>query len=245
MSNVTSIRGAWKDTSFTVFPITDFPEVTDAFQAWRDCVKLPTFPKIVIPKLQNLNEAWFNCAKMTSIALIDTSRIQKLVNTFGYCSLLNSIPEFDFGEALDIQSCFQRTSVQTIPHTGNAFPKLEYSWFAFYKSAFKTLPSVTFPSLKQAKGMFDGCTIFETIPANVFNTTGTLDSDCFQDTFHDCNLTETSIKNLLVSLDTNGQSNVVLNIDGGGNAAKSTWTAATNTAYDNLIAKGWTIIYNS
>ena len=56
---------------------------------------------------------------------------------------------------------------------------------------------------------------------------------------------EDSIENILVSLVENGATNIELGIDGGTNAAKSTWTAAANTAYDNLIAKGWTISFNS
>ena len=58
-------------------------------------------------------------------------------------------------------------------------------------------------------------------------------------------MTVQSIENVLVSLDANGLSNNVLGIDGGSNAAKTTWSAAANTAYTNLINKGWTITYNT
>jgi hypothetical protein len=36
-----------------------------------------------------------------------------------------------------------------------------------------------------------------------------------------------------------------LNVSGGTNAGKTTWSTAANTAYTNLINKGWTISYNS
>jgi len=38
---------------------------------------------------------------------------------------------------------------------------------------------------------------------------------------------------------------ITLSINGGTNASKSTWSSAANTAYTNLIAKGWTISYNA
>ena len=78
----------------------------------------------------------------------------------------------------------------------------------------------------------------------MFDTTGTLKTDCFSNTWSGCSLTAQSIENILVSLDANGQENIELGIQGDSNASKDTWTAAANTAYDNLIAKGWTINYN-
>jgi len=34
-------------------------------------------------------------------------------------------------------------------------------------------------------------------------------------------------------------------LNGGTNASKTTWTTAANTAYDALIARGWTIAFNA
>ena len=79
----------------------------------------------------------------------------------------------------------------------------------------------------------------------MFDTTVTLNSDAFEFAWEGCALTAQSIENILVSLDTNGQSNILLGIDLGTNAAKTTWSTAANTAYDNLIAKGWTISFNA
>jgi len=79
----------------------------------------------------------------------------------------------------------------------------------------------------------------------MFDTTGTLASSAFNSTWFNCALTAQSIENILVSLDTNGASNITLGIDGGTNAAKTTWSTAAVTAYDNLITKGWTIYFNT
>ena len=79
----------------------------------------------------------------------------------------------------------------------------------------------------------------------MFDTTGTLGSNAFTNTFKNCALTAQSIENILTSLDTNGQSNISLGLSGGTNAAKTTWSTAAVTAYDNLIINGWTIAFNS
>ena len=89
------------------------------------------------------------------------------------------------------------------------------------------------------------CRTLVSFPANMFDTTGTLGSAAFNNTWLNCALTAQSIENILVSLDTNGATGITLRIDGGTNAAKTTWSAAAVTAYDNLIVKGWTISFNA
>jgi hypothetical protein len=79
----------------------------------------------------------------------------------------------------------------------------------------------------------------------MFDTTGVLNAGAFTNAFTNCALTAQSIENILVSLDTNGASNIILGIDGGTNAGQSSWTAAATTAYNNLITKGWTITANA
>ena len=79
----------------------------------------------------------------------------------------------------------------------------------------------------------------------MFDTTGTLVANAFGDAWFNCALTAQSIENILVSLDTNGATGITLTISGGTNAAKTTWSTAAVTAYDNLIVKGWTISFNA
>ena len=89
------------------------------------------------------------------------------------------------------------------------------------------------------------CSSLTSFPANMFDTTGTLGSTAFYLSWTSCALTAQSIENILVSLDTNGATGITLSINGGTNAAKTTWSAAAVTAYDNLIVKGWTISFNA
>ena len=100
-------------------------------------------------------------------------------------------------------------------------------------------------SATEFRAAWRDCTSLATYPANQFDTTGTLVSSAFNVAFLNCALTAQSIENILTSLDTNGSSNITLGLDGGTNAAKSTWSSAANTAYSNLVTKGWTITFNS
>jgi hypothetical protein len=132
-----------------------------------------------------------------------------------------------------------------------AFPPLNTSNVTSFDSSWYECSGLTvFPFLDTSSGTtfqraWSNCINLASFPANMFDATGTLVSDAFMNTWQDCALTAASIENILVSLDTNGQSNIELNINGGTNAAKSTWTPAAVTAYDNLIAKGWTILFNA
>jgi len=78
----------------------------------------------------------------------------------------------------------------------------------------------------------------------MFDTTGTLGSGAFYFCWNNCALTAQSIENILVSLDTNGASNITLGINGGSNAGYSTWSSTAQTALANLQGKGWSISYN-
>jgi hypothetical protein len=72
--------------------------------------------------------------------------------------------------------------------------------------------------------MFDICTA-----TNFFNA------------WANCALNQTSVDNILVSLDTAGQSNGIVNLDGGTSSSPS---ATGLTAKANLVTKGWTVYTN-
>jgi hypothetical protein len=77
----------------------------------------------------------------------------------------------------------------------------------------------SFPS-----SMFDSCSAFQ-----------------FGAAWYGCSLDETSVDNILVSLDTAGQSNGTVSLDGGTSAPPGT---AGGAAKSSLILKGWTVFTN-
>lgn len=120
-----------------------------------------------------------------------------------------------------------------------------------FNLAWRDCSSLTsFPLLDTSSGTrfiatWRDCSSLASFPANMFDTTGTLIDTAFSSSWFGCALTAQSIENILVSLDTNGATGITLGLNGGTNAAKTTWSTAANTAYDNLIVKGWTIAFNA
>ena len=189
--------------------------------AWRDCSSLTSFPLIDTSSGTDFVSTWRNCSGLTTFPQIDTSSANTFQNTWMGCNFLNSFPTID---------------------TSNA-PNITGTWRGCARII--TFPSLDFSSATNFERAWNGCTRMTTYPANQFDTTGTLNSIAFRNTWLNCKLTAQSIENILTSLDTNGAQNITLGLNGGTSASKTTWSTAANTAYNNLITKGWTISFNS
>ena len=91
---------------------------------------------------------------------------------------------------------------------------------------------------------FNGCTGITTFinqnPAVGFTTITSMTN-----AFLNCSLNADSIENILVSCDNGGKSTITLNINGGTNAAYSTWSITAKNALTSLQGKSWTISYNT
>ena len=187
-------------------------------QTWDSCTGLTSFPQLNTSNVTDFYRAWAGCTGLTgTFPTIDTSKGTRFLDAWSGCSLTD-FPALDFSEALDFGSAWESNDYNSFPAT--TFPKATNFSFAW-----RYVPITDFP-------------------AGAFDSTGTLVTTAFQQTFLDCALTAASIENILVSLDTNGATGVTLTLSGGTNAAKSTWTAAANTAYTNLIGKSWSIGFN-
>jgi len=171
----------------------------------------------------DITNAWYGANNMTDFnaAFGVTAGVTNFINTWRSCAGLTS------------------------------FPLINTSSGTNFSFAWQTCTGLTsFPVLNTSSGTnffatWYGCNSLADFPANMFDTTGTLVANAFAFAWQICALTAQSIENILVSLDTNGASNITLAINGGTNAAKTTWSAAAVTAYDNLIVKGWTISFNA
>ena len=215
-----AFRGAQNMTEYTQGSAAT-SAVTNFNSAWRDCGSLASFPLIDTSSGTSFVSTWRNCSDLTTFPQIDTSSATTFQNTWMGCNFLNSFPTIDTSNAANI--------------TG--------TWRGCARIV--TFPSLDFSSGENFERAWQNCTRMTTYPANQFDTTGTLNSIAFRNAWLNCKLTAQSIENILTSLDTNGAQNITLGINGGSNAAKTTWSTAANTAYTNLINKGWTISYNS
>ena len=191
--------------------------------AWYDASNMTSFVCAfdVTSGVTSFDTAWRDCNSLTSFPLINTSSGTIFSNAWRGCTSLTSFPLINTSSgtifSIAWRSCNSLTS----------FPLIDTSSGTTFINAWRDCSSLT------------------SFPANMFDTTGTLVAGAFGSTWNNCALTAQSIENILVSLDTNGATGVTLGINGGTNAAKTTWSAAAVTAYDNLIVKGWTITFNA
>jgi len=196
--------------------------VTDLERIWENCSSLTSFPLIDTSSGTIFNRTWHNNSSLTSFPLIDTSSGTNFSFTWGGCSGLTTFPSINTSNATNVGQAWGSCSNLV------SFPSLDFSSVtASFRRTWYFNTSLT------------------TYPANQFDNIQVTASNGFEDAWRSCALTAQSIENILTSLDTNGASNISLGLNGGTNAGKSTWSTAANTAYDNLITKGWTINYNS
>jgi hypothetical protein len=198
----------------------DVSSGTSFGSTWQNCSSLTSFPLLNTSSGTSFASAWRGCSGLTSFPLIDTSSGTDFSRTFMDCTGLTSIPSIDTSNGTAFDNFCKTTAI-------TAFPSLDFS------SATRFLDA------------WYNCSNLTDFPANMFDTTGTLISNAFRQAWNYAALSAQSIENILVSLDTNGASNITLGFTGGTNAGKTTWSTAANTAYNNLIAKGWTIYFNA
>lgn len=265
-----TLDGAWEGcTALTSFPLIEAPSGTSFKRTWQDCENLENFPLIDFSKCESFDSTWNGCSSLISFVAIDVSSASNLRYTWSGCNNLASFPLIDTSNIVSVKAawryCFSLTSFPLI-NTSNctdfarawrecreltSFPVLDTSKGEFFDYTWHRCENLTsFPALNLSSGSdfreaWANCVALTTFPADMFNTTGPLIGAAFNNAFANCALTPESIENILVSLDANGASNIELALDGGTNAAKPNWTNAANTAYDNLIAKGWTISFNN
>jgi hypothetical protein len=120
-----------------------------------------------------------------------------------------------------------------------SFPLLDVSSGTIFLRAWYGCSSLTsFPLLDFSSGTnfitaWRFCTSLTSFPANMFDS---VTATGFTNAFTSTNLTQTSIDNILVSLDTAGQSTGTFNQSGG-----SAPSATGEAAIDNLRSRGWTV----
>jgi hypothetical protein len=255
-SKVTSFgeqnQGAWQScSSLTTFPSINTSSGTSFVRAWQSCSNLTQFPLLDFSNAVNISYAWVGCSGLTSFPLINTTKVTNIAGTWQSCTGLTSFPLID-------------TSLVTIAASGNdgawksctgltTFPLLNLSNCSIFGNttlggtwrsctSLVSFPKIIFSSGTTFTHCWAGCSSLANFESNCFDNTPGTD---FTNAWLSCALTAQSIENILVSINTSNKSNGTLGISGGTNAIKSTWTTAANTAYDALIARGWTITFRS
>jgi len=188
----------------------DFSDVTSFYRYWRERSELTDFPLLDTSNGTNFFQAWYSCTSLTSFPLLDVSNGINFVQAWRSCTSLTSFPQLDVSSGTNFS----------------------FAWFGC--SSLTSFPLLNVSSGTNFTQAWRDCSSLQDFPANIFDSVTATD---FTQAFTSTNLSSQSIENIVVSIDTAGQSNGTLNITGGGNAT----TATAQTAIDNLRGRGWTV----
>ena len=188
----------------------DFSDVTIFTRYWRNRSEITDFPLLDVSNGINFSFAWQGCTSLTSFKILDVSSGTNFSNAWQGCSSLSSFPALDVSSGTNFFYAWLGCSSLT------SFPLLDVSNGTNFYFAWRQ------------------CSSLQDFPANMFDS---VTATNFTNAFENTNLSSQSIENIVVSIDTAGQSNGTLNITGGGNAT----TATAQTAVDNLRGRGWTV----
>ena len=157
----------------------------------------------------SLFNAFRERADLTSFPLINTASVNNLTLAWFLCTSLTSFPLLNTSSVTSMQQAWRGcTSLITFPLLNtSAVTSLQQTW--------------------------QNCTSLATFPAAMFNNTPCTN---FINAFTNTALTQTSIDNILVSINTANTSNGTFN-QSGGSAPSSTGTAAITA----MRGRGWTV----
>lgn len=162
----------------------------------------------------NLAYAWYKCESLSTFPAMNTGSATSLNGSWRGCSGLASFPDLDTSSCVDFRETWQDCYNLT------SFPPLNFSsGLTFMLTWLNCTSLASFPP-----SMFDSC-----------SATG------FQNAWTNCALSQESVDNILVSLDTAGQINGTVGIDGGTSAAPSSTGLSAKLS---LAGKGWTVLTN-
>lgn len=153
-------------------------------------------------------------AKITSIPYFANSAMTNFVSAFRGLASLQSFPALNTPSVTSFSGCWDGCVALT------SFPLLNTA------------------SITNCSTAWNGCTNLANFPAGMFDACSCTN---FTSAFVGCALTQTSVDNILVSIQLAGTSNGTLNLTGGTNATPSATGLAAKTL---LQARGWTVTHN-
>ena len=209
-AGITNFSNYFRTFSFlTSFPLINTAAGTNFNNAWNGCSGLTSFPLIDTVAGTNFNAAWSNCTGLTSFPLINTAAGTTFGETWLNCTGLTSFPLINTAAGTSFSTTWQGCTGLT------SFPLINTAAGTNFSQA------------------WNGCSGLTSFPASFFNGCSATN---FTNSFLNTALTQASIDNILVSINSNSTSNGTFNQSGG-----SAPSATGNTAIDAMRGRGWTI----
>lgn len=261
---VVDFQEAWNRCSITSFPVLNFKSGLYYYGTWRECVNLEYFP--MNPSLSSgifFDMAWFFCRSLQNFPGLDLSSATSFwgswyechglqtfpntinlssgvtfTNSWNNCYSLTSFPNLNLSSGVDFEQAWYRC------HGLTSFPPLNLASGTNFKSAWKnctslmSFPAINFNGNAGFRSAWMGCSNLTTFPANMFDNN---QNNNFTETWLNCALDQTSVDNILVSLDTSGTTGGSVSISGGTSFSPGT---LGRVAKNNMVAKGWTVNTN-
>ena len=222
-SCVNNFNLAWYDcTSLYDFPLLDVSSGSNFNGAWNGCSNLTYFPPLNLKNGTNFGSfsegglgSWGNCCGLTTFPAMDFSSGVNFQTTWAYCKNLSTFPEVDLS-------------------SGRVF---DGTWAGC--EALSSFPALNLSSGVNFWSTWSDCTGLINFPANMFDNCQT---NYFPNTWFNCALSQQSVDNILVSLDTSGKTDGSVNINGGTSSPPG---EAGLAAKASLESKGWTVLVNA
>jgi hypothetical protein len=250
-SNV-NFTSAWQSSGLTSFPALDLSAGTNFNQAFFQATSLEEFGQCDFSNGSSFDLCWYYCSSLTTFPSMQLPSATSLNSTWMGCSSLTNFGKLEAPNVTVFRFTWSGSAITTIEDgtlLGTSASSVDFT------SAFKNCTSLTtLPSnLDLSKGddfqtAFQNCQSLVNFPANAFDTMGTPQDYCFLNTWLDNNaLSAASVENILVSINTSGQSAPLTGpeITIKYNTATGSLSSATNTAIDSLSGKGWQVIVNN
>lgn len=206
-------KAFWGATSLVDFDL-DTSNVSVFSNAFRGNTSLVDFPFIDTSNATLINLMFYQCTGLKSIPQLNLSKATKADFAWTLNSSLISFPPID------------------MPLVGD----FSFTWFRC--SSLTSFPSINVNSGTNFFRSWFGCTSLASFPAGMFDNVSATN---FGETWRDCALDQTSVNNILVSINNAGTSNGTLDIDGGTNASPGGSGLAAKQA---LESRGWTVNVN-
>jgi hypothetical protein len=234
VSSGTTFQEAWNGcSSLTSFPALDVSSGTNFLTAWNGCSSLTSFPALDVSSGTNFSIAWRDCSSLTSFPLLDVSSGTNFREAWRGCSSLTSFPALDVSSGTSFRDAWRGCSSLT------SFPLLDVSSGTTFQEAWNGCSSLTsFPALDVSSGTtfssaWANCSSLTSFPPNMFDAVTATD---FTDAFINTNLSQQSIDDILVSINTANTSSGTF-AQSGGSAPSATGEAAITA----MRSRGWTV----
>lgn len=199
--------------------------------AWQDC-EINEFPLLNTSSGEDFSFAWKGCFNLgrsgpdssgnygppgsgADFPLLDTGNGTTFFRTWEGCSGLTSFPDLNVGSGTN------------------------FSWAWSGCSNINSFPSLNFDKGLNFSYAWEDCSQLVNFPPSLFDNCLATD---FSYSWVNCSLSEESVDNILVSIDSAGQSDGVLDLRGDFNSSPG---PSGLVAIDSLTSRGWTVLYGT